>query len=110
MGIAPIGHIVTVSTPEVKRINVDVQIEYIEDYTWDDIKETFTENLAEYLKNVIKNEWEAKDTMTVRSGQIESMLLDMEGVDNVLSVKVDGKTGNCIIDCDYIPKVGEISG
>ena len=110
VGIAPIGHIVTVSTPEVKRINVDVQIEYIEDYTWDDIKETFTENLAEYLKNVIKNEWEAKDTMTVRSGQIESMLLDMEGVDNVLSVKIDGKTGNCIIDCDYIPKVGEISG
>ena len=29
---------------------------------------------------------------------------------NVLSVKIDGKTGNCIIDCDYIPKVGEISG
>lgn len=110
VGIAPIGHIVTVSTPKVKRINVDVQIEYMADYTWDDIKETFTENLAEYLKNVIKNEWEAKDTMTVRSGQIESMLLDMEGVDNVLSVKIDGKTGNCIIDCDYIPKVGEISG
>ena len=95
---------------EMKRIKVDVQIEYIEDYTWDDIKETFTENLAEYLKNVIKNEWEAKDTMTLRSGQIESMLLDMEGVDNVLSVKIDGKTGNCIIVCDYIPKVGEISG
>lgn len=48
--------------------------------------------------------------MTVRSGQIESMLLDMEGVDNVLSVKIDGKKGNCIIDCDYIPKVGDISG
>ena len=110
VGIAPIGQNVTVSTPKGKRINVDVQIEYMADYTWDDIKETFTENLAEYLKNVIKNEWEAKDTMTVRSGQIESMLLDMEGVDNVLSVKIDGKTGNCIIDCDYIPKVGEISG
>lgn len=110
MGIAPIGHIVTVSTPEVKRINVDVQIEYMENYIWDDIKETFAENFAEYLKNVIKNEWETKDTMTVRSGQIESMLLDMEGVDNVLSVKIDGKKGNCIIDCDYIPKVGDISG
>ena len=46
MGIAPIGHIVTVSTPKVKRINVDVQIEYMTDYTWDDIKETFTENFA----------------------------------------------------------------
>lgn len=48
--IAPIGHIVTVSTPEVKRINVDVQIEYMENYIWDDIKETFAENFAEYLK------------------------------------------------------------
>ena len=110
VGIAPIGHIVTVDSPITKNVNIEAEIVYKSGYSWSDISETVKQNVEEYFKTVIKNEWENKESVTIRIGQIESIILDMEGVENVTQIKLNGKSGNCIIETSYIPKVGDISG
>lgn len=110
VGIAPIGHIVTVDSPITKNVNIEAEIVYKSGYSWSDISETVKQNVEEYFKTVIKNEWENKESVTIRIGQIESIILDMEGVENVTQIKLNGKSGNCIIETSYIPKVGDIIG
>ena len=89
VGIAPIDHIVTVDTASEIPINVTATINYMTGYSWSDISETFKTKFEAYLLDLRKT-WEDEDNLIVRVGQIENILLDLEGVDDVVEVSING--------------------
>lgn len=109
VGIAPIGHVVTVQTVTEVPITISCQIEYMEGYSWDDVEETFSDSVVAYLRS-LRETWEDSDGLVVRQGRIESILLDIPGVDDVTSISIAGGSGNYIMADTAVPIVGELSG
>lgn len=109
VGIAPIGHVVTVQTVTEVPITISCQIEYMEGYTWDDVEEAFSDSVAAYLRS-LRETWEDSDGLVVRQGRIESILLDIPGVDDVTSISIASGSGNYIMADTAVPIVGELSG
>lgn len=109
VGLAPIGHVVTVVTAGETVVDINSQITFMDGYAWDDIKDTFRSMVMDYFCALCR-EWEDSEKLVVRTGQIESILLSIMGVDNVIEVKLNGNAGNLVIDEYNIPKVGEMSG
>jgi len=107
IGIAPIGHIVTVDTVEEVSININVSILFDEDYTFDNIESTIKSILSEYLLE-IRKEWHSKTTSIVRIAQIESRILSIEGVIDILNTKINGDKSNFVLSEFQIPVLGDV--
>ena len=111
VGIAPIDHIVTVDTVTEVPINLNMTIAYTTGFSWADISERFATAFEDYLLESRKT-WEDNANLIVRIGQIESILLDFECVDNVTSVSINGGTSaeNYIVPGDSVPIGGTYNG
>ena len=109
VGIAPIGHVVTVQTVTEVPITISCQISYMDGYTWEDVKETFADGVESYLLS-LRETWEDSDGLVVRQGRIESILLDIPGVDDVTGVSIAGGSGNYVMADTEVPIVGELDG
>lgn len=109
VGIAPIGHIVTVESVTEVPVSVSCQIIYTDGYTWEDIKEPFSDGLEAYLRS-LRETWEDADGLVVRQGRIESILLDILGVDDVTGISIAGGSGNYTLTDTQVPIVGELYG
>jgi uncharacterized phage protein gp47/JayE len=111
VGIAPIDHIVTVDTVAEIPINVSLTIAYVQGYSWADISERFATAFEEYLLE-LRKAWENSESLIVRVGRIESILLDFEAVDNVSAVSINsGASGaNYTVAGDKVPVGGVYNG
>lgn len=109
VGIAPIGHVVNVETVTEVPITISCQISYMDGYTWEDVEETFADSVKSYLLS-LRETWEDADGLVVRQGRIESILLDIPGVDDVISISIAGSAGNYVMADTQVPIVGELSG
>ncbi len=109
VGIAPIGHIVTVDTATEDSIDVDMTISYISPTTWSDISATFQEEFEQYLLD-LRKDWEDEDNLIVRSGEIERIVLGIDGVDDISSVLINNASGNYTVASDSVPIGGDYSG
>lgn len=109
VGLAPIGHVVTVVSAGETYVDINCKIAFRDGYAWNDIKDTFSDMTGDYFQTICK-EWEDSEKLVVRAGQIEFILLSITGVDNVFGVQMNGNEGNLVIDQYNIPKVGELSG
>lgn len=109
VGIAPIGHIVTVASADTVNVDIACTLTFKGGYVWDDIKDTFAEQVADYLLELRKG-WEDTDNVVVRVGEIESILLGITGVDNVSTISINSGSGNLIVDSYKLPIGGEYSG
>lgn len=93
----PIGCQLTVTTPTTLSINVSANIELLNSYTVEDIKEDFETKLLEYLKNV--------DNEVVYT-KILGILAGITGVDDFNTLTVNGGTNNIAISIDKVPVIG----
>lgn len=109
VGIAPIGHIVTVETVMEQLVDISCTINYMAGYGWNDIKDTFASAAADYFLE-LRKAWEDSAGLVVRTGRIEGILLDIPGVDDVTEVKFNGAAGNYSVPETHVPIVGELSG
>lgn len=104
-GLAPCGHTVTITSADSIALVVGVQAELAS--TWDNIKITMEEKISEYLLSLSK-EWDEKNTILIRKSKIESILLDIDGVEDVYNVTIMGSANNYTVDKDSIPVLGEL--
>lgn len=102
-GLAPCGHIVNVSSASSKSLSIGIEAEFSS--SWDDVKNTMEEKISEYFLSLSK-EWEEQEKILVRRSKIESILLDIEGVEDVLNVTIMGLANNYTVDKDSIPVLG----
>ena len=109
IGIAPIGHTVTVATVTETPINISCNVNYVDGYTWDEIKDEFSTAVADYLLELRQN-WEDSNGLVVRVGQIERILLAIQGVDDVVSISINSASGNYSVAESSVPIGGDYSG
>ena len=107
-GIAPIGHIVTVATAEEVQINVGFDLVLDEGYTFDRVKERVSEAIEGYLLE-LRSEWHSHDSAAVRIAQIESRIMNVDGVVDIRNTKINGMDSNLILTKYQIPVLGVIS-
>jgi uncharacterized phage protein gp47/JayE len=109
MGLAPIGHTVTVVGAGETPIDITCTIEYLDTYDWDIIKEDIYHAIDEYFKE-LAGDWEDSETIVVRISQITTALMDVIGVQDVYSVQINGASQNISISSDNIPIRGMVNG
>lgn len=88
-GMAPIGHRVTVSAVETVGIEVISKIEYQEGYTWNDITESYQNTISDYFAELNESWGDIDpDNIVVRMTQIEQRILNLNGVLDVVDIKL----------------------
>lgn len=109
MGLAPIGHVVTVEPVEERAIHVSARITYQTGWAWEDIRSYVEACLDAYLKE-LRAVWAGSDALVVRVSQIEARLLGLTGILDVTGTTVNGGTENILLGEDEIPVRGDING
>ena len=107
MGAVPIGHNVTIEGVKEEKINIAFSLTIEEGYEKDYVIEEAKKNIEEYFLELRKN-WEDEKNTTVRSSRIEMKVLDVIGIVDIENIKLNGKTGNIVIDEENIPVLGTV--
>lgn len=108
-GIAPIGHSVTVAGCIPCLVDVEMQITYQEGYSWNRIGLAAQRALEEYFAQ-LREQWADKESLVVRISQIETRILDLEGVVDIMGTKINGAERNLALSSDEVPVGGELVG
>ena len=115
IGLAPIGHTVTVEG--VENSSVEITLKVTVDGDLADYKELIKEVIDSYFLELNK-EWadtcqytlaEIKNTgITIRTSQIESRILALSGVTDISHTKLNGVEENLVLGVDELAVRGEI--
>lgn len=108
-GLAPIGHIVTVEAAKEVAINLRINLTYQSGWDYETCKEGMEAALDSYYEE-LRRGWESRETTVVRVSQIESRLLDVEGVLDVSDTQINNVSGNLELLKDSIPIRGNMNG
>lgn len=96
LGLAPIGHTVTVTSPTELAINVEANIELLNSYEIDDVRTNIIEAISNYIKEVQKN-WENSTSLKIYISRIIASILTIEGIGNVSSVKINNQQSDLVL-------------
>ena len=108
VGIAPIGHVVTVQGVTETAVNITTNITYQEDWNWSAIEGYVNTAIDRYLAD-LNAQWADEDHLIVRISQIESALLGVTGILDIAGTALNGIEQNLVIDSDSIPIRGTVS-
>lgn len=109
LGIAPIGHIVTVVGVDAVKVNISTTITYEDGWSFEELKSSIEQCIDEYFNDLNKT-WDSNDNLIVRISQIETRLLNLEGVIDIENTLINNVASNFVVDADSIVKRGEIIG
>lgn len=108
-GFAPIGHVVTVEGVTGQTINIETEITYDEGWSWEAAQSNIKTIVDDYFLELSKG-WENNKNITVRISQLESRILECEGVLDITGTTLNGSTSNLSLDTNKIPVRGTING
>jgi uncharacterized phage protein gp47/JayE len=109
IGIAPIGHYVTVTGVTADSLNIDTEITYeSDDVTFEDVR-TAAESAIDRYFNSLAEGWEDTDNIIVRISQIEMSLLSVTGIVDIGNTKINGTASNYTLESDSIPVRGDFN-
>lgn len=91
IGMAPIGHTVTVVAPNKLNINISATVEITDEYTLDQLKPSITEQISLYIKEVQDN-WSKSDNLTIYVSRLIAAILSVNQVTNVSNLTINGSS------------------
>ncbi len=107
-GIAPIGHTVTVQTCDELTINISTSVTCQEGYTFAGLKSQIEAAMEAYLLE-IRTAWANETSSVVRISQIETRILNIEGIIDVSNTKINSVASNLALGAYEIPVLGVIT-
>lgn len=107
VGLAPINHYVTILPAIGEIIDIQTYLSYRDGITWNDVAIAVREVIEQYFLE-LANVWGAEQYLVARISQIESRLLDIDGIIDIANTKINGIEQNFTLDEIAIPLVGEI--
>ena len=107
LGLAPIGHTVTVQGAKAFTVNVSANITCVQGHTWDDIAPNVETAVDTYLAS-LSAKW-ADGNVVVRLSQTEAHILDVDGVLDVEAVTLNGTAANLPVPDEDIPVRGTVT-
>lgn len=109
LGIAPIGHIVTVQSAEAVEINVSATFIFSDGYNFAGSRGQIEKVISDYLLEQRKL-WADLDYLTVRISQIEARIIsNVIGILDVMSTTINSKSENLVMGKYQIPVFGSVS-
>lgn len=109
LGIAPIGHTVTVVGVTGQPVEIRTNITFVSGWGWDAARSQIEEAVNAYFAELAEG-WQDAEATIVRISQIETRLLDLSCVLDIADTTLDGQAKNLQIAADSIPVLGEIGG
>ena len=113
LGIAPIGHIVTVDTVEDVAVNISLHIDLESGFEWEQVKTPIEDVIKDYLLELRKtwapNDKPVSDDLIVRVAKIEAAILNISGIVDVYNTEINGTAGNLSIGTYDIPVFGSVT-
>ena len=106
-GLAPIGHVVTVTGVTGVIVNISSNIILKTGYVWEDVKNYIKASVEEYLLELRKT-WQDSDGIVVRIAYIESRILNITGVEDIKDTLLNGMGENLVLSADEVPILGEV--
>lgn len=98
---------VTVEGAEETEVQI-VTVIYLESgLVWDDVKQDVRNKIQDYYTELSKT-WQDKEYLVVRISQIESRILEIDGIIDVSGTILNLSPDNLILDPNNIPVWGAI--
>ena len=107
LGIAPVGHVVTVLGAKDIEITIDTKLVLRRDVTIGQVQEDIERVIKEYLLQ-LKKQWSEEENTIVRISQIEARILNVEGVADIHTTKINNKEENIILGVEEVPILKEV--
>ena len=113
MGVAPIGHIVTVQGTNNVTINIHTSITFEPNFNWLRVKTKVEDVVKNYLLELrktwaLKNE-KVSNNLVVRVSRIEAKILDINGILDIQNTTINGSPNNLQLTEYQIPVFGGIT-
>ena len=108
LGIAPIGHRVTVEGVTGKPVDVVLSLSYQTGYTFDSVKDKIEKVIDDYFTE-LTSLWPDNSPIIVRVTGLERRLLDTEGILDVTYTSLNGSENNIELLQTEVPVRGEVS-
>lgn len=102
LGIAPIGHIVTVEGAAAKNIIVSATFTLESGVNPTDIQDSVNNVVDNYFKSLSAN-WDKEDNLIARISQLEIRLLGVAGVLDITNTKMNNSSSNLSLQSNEIP-------
>lgn len=107
VGIAPIGHVVTVTGVTSSMVDIVTEITYQEGWDWQDVKSYAEAAVDAYFKELAQA-WDENEALIVRISQIEIRFLDLPGIVDIANTTLNGLAQNLTLGADEIPVRGDM--
>lgn len=109
VGLAPIGHKVTVTGVTNTTINITSNITYQVGWSWEEIRVKAEQTIDKYFKELAKS-WADNQNLIIRISQIEIRILDLGGIIDIAGTTINGLEQNFMLEADNIPMRGTLHG
>ncbi|WP_410497019.1 baseplate J/gp47 family protein [Cellulosilyticum sp. ST5] len=100
LGIAPIGHSVTVEAANEVEVQLTTHLTF-KGSSWENVCSRVDEVVENYLSELRAN-WSDND-LVVRISQIESKILEIEGIIDIEDTQINGSTRNLYLSGEDVP-------
>lgn len=118
LGTAPIGHVVTVSTPINQVVNIVAQIELSNGILVSHVNDEIVDKLTVYFEE-LKRSWGMANSqgdyaVTIYRSRVISEIMSVTGVVNVTSLTIGGSSANSFVinqdsTTQRVPKLGTVT-
>ena len=108
VGLAPIGHVVTVDTAQEITVDIVLKMSFQDGFSFEELEENIKQVIAGYFVDM-RAKWGESKTTVVRVSQIETRLLEIPGVIDVMDTKLNNGTANLVLSNLQVPKVGSVT-
>lgn len=116
LGIAPIGHKVTIVTPTEVTININANLTLMQGYSLSQVEDNIKIAIGNYINNLRQHWGDSSETNTystaVYIARVNASILSVEGVANVTGTTINDVEEDLILLEDKttqeLPKLGEV--
>ncbi len=107
-GLAPIGHVVSVSSAIPVILHIKTTLTFEEGYRWTNRQTAIEEVIKGYLLE-LRQSWAENTHTIIRVSQIETRILGIKGIVDVSNTQINDLEANLMLDTYEIPVIGGVS-
>ena len=108
MGLAPIGHVVSVRTAEEVAIHIYTQLTFGDGHSFTSLKTAIEDTIKQYLLE-LRRGWADEDYLVVRISQCETRMLAIPGIVDITGTTINGSGNNLNLTAYQIPVFGGVT-